>query len=42
MLHDRVVGRATAPTITDGDPQAQVGAGNRSLATSTPQGTTAT
>jgi len=42
VLYDRVIGRATAPTMTDGDPQAQVGAGNRSLATGTPQGTTAT
>jgi len=41
VLYDRVVGRATAPTTADGDPQAGVGAGNRGLATGTPQGTTA-
>lgn len=35
VLYDRVVGRATALTMTDADPQAQVGAGNRSLATPT-------
>jgi len=42
VLYDRVVGRATAPTTTHGDPQADVGTGNRSIATGTPQGTTAT
>lgn len=41
LLYDRVIGRATAPTIDDGDPPAGVGAGNRSLATGTPHGTTA-
>jgi len=42
VLYDRVVGRATAPTMTGGDPQQHVGAGDRSVATGanfdTPEG----
>jgi len=42
VLYDRVVGRATAPTMTDGDPQQHTSAGDRSIAAATPHGTTAT